>query len=110
MTLAYFELRGACFVRLEQPTLAIPALQNALEQLPPQGRRRGIVLTDLAQASLQLRKVEQACGYTLEALDLASYSSGVLQKNIQEIRSNLFPFSNTSSVKKLEKRLMQVAN
>lgn len=105
------ELRGSCYVHLEQPTLAIPALQRALEQLPTQGRRRGIVLTDLAQASLQLKKVEQACAYTLEALDLPSHaSSGVLQKNIQSVRYNLTPFSNTSSVRQVEKRLQQIAN
>src|SRR5215469_3577292 len=46
------EQRGACFVKLERPELAEPALQEAL-RYDLSTRRRGLVLADLALVALQ---------------------------------------------------------
>src|SRR5260370_16625058 len=68
-------LRGACFVRLQQPDLAMPALKEALPQFSEPSRRRGLVLADSAAASVQLEEIEQACRYPTELVDLVALGS-----------------------------------
>ncbi len=59
-------LRGTCYVRLCQPELAEPALQEALQYFPHPGRKRGMVLTDLVATALQCGDVEHARTYVDE--------------------------------------------
>jgi transcriptional regulator with XRE-family HTH domain len=69
------EERGACYVKLKQPDLAIAALQDALKNLSGDVahlRRRTMVLTDLTTASIQSNKIDQACVYANHAIDLCS--------------------------------------
>lgn len=100
------EQRGACFVRLGQPDLAESALQEALVQLPTLTRRRGMVLTDLALASLQHREVEHACAYATEVVEIAMLgSSGVLRKGLHVLRTQLEPFERTDAVKRLDRHM-----
>jgi len=63
-------LCGTCYVRLPQLELAEPALQEALQHDIQPGRKRGMVLTDLASACIQRQEVEQACVYMNEAIDI----------------------------------------
>ncbi len=103
------EQRGACFVRLKKPKLALPALEEALRQLPTPVRRRGMVLTDLALASLQQREVEQACKYGAEAVEIAlTTASGWLRKSIYTLRTQLHPFAEVDSVKQLDRHILDL--
>jgi len=104
------EERGACYVKLKQPDLAIPALQGALRHLPSDLthlRRRSIALTNLAVASIQNRKIDQACSYANDAIDIMQQSSsGMLRKGIKVLSIQLEPFKQADSVRKLDKRML----
>lgn len=103
-------LRGACFVRLHQPDLALPILKEALMQFSGPSRRRGLVLADMASASVQCQEVEQACSYASEVVDIVALgSSGFLQKELQKLRQQLVPFAATASVKKLDQQIAALA-
>jgi tetratricopeptide (TPR) repeat protein len=103
-------LRGACFVRLEQPDLAEPALQEALGQFTKPGRKRGMVLTDLAMAALQRRNVEQACSYAEEVIEIVTLgSSSFLHDGVQKLRRQLEPYAGSSSVNGLDQRMRLLA-
>jgi tetratricopeptide (TPR) repeat protein len=103
------EERGACFVKLQEPELAFPALQKALKQYPTPTRRRGMVLTDLATASLQQGNIDQACFYANEVVDIAHQRpSGILKKGMHGLRTQLEPFSQTDTVKKLDQRITSI--
>jgi tetratricopeptide (TPR) repeat protein len=100
------EQRGTCFVRLGRPDLAEPALQKALAQHPAPTRRRGMILNDLALATLQRREVDQACAYAHEVITIATQgSSGVLKKGIHTLRTELEPFVRTDAVKRLDQHM-----
>jgi len=99
-------LRGGCFVRLEMPDTAFPALQEALQQVPSPVRRRAMILTDLALASVQQKEIEQACNYAGEAVAIASQSTSImLIEGLRKVRGQLEPFADASSVRKLDRRL-----
>lgn len=102
-------LQGACYVRLKEPKLAQAGLLEALKTLPlnaKTGRRPGMILSDLATASLQQRNVDQACSYADKVVDIVMHnSSGFLLDNLQKLRKQLTPFQHTIAVKQLEKRV-----
>jgi transcriptional regulator with XRE-family HTH domain/tetratricopeptide (TPR) repeat protein len=103
-------LQGACYVRLQQPDLAIPALQDALQQFPKPDRKRGLAVADLATALLQCHEVEQACAYIQDAIDIAAYSSSTfLRQRIQRLWIHLEPFADTISVRKLEQQIRELS-
>ena len=100
------ELQGACFVRLQQPQLAFPALKIALQQHMTPTRRRGMVLNDLAIASLQSGDAEQACVYANESVTIALQgSSGVVKNGLLSLRNQLKPFADVDAVKALNQRI-----
>jgi len=100
------ELRGACFVHLNQPDLAIPALEEALALQSILIRRRGMILNDLAHAHLLRRDIEQACTYAHEAVEIASQgSSSMLKKGLYALQMKLEPFAATDAVKQLKQHL-----
>ncbi|HEX6478476.1 MAG TPA: helix-turn-helix transcriptional regulator [Ktedonobacteraceae bacterium] len=104
------EQRGTCFVRLQEPNLAMPALDEALAQHPTPTRRRGMVLNDLAQAALQEQHVEQACTYAHEVIEIALQgSSGMLKKGLYALREQLEPFAQTGAVRQLDQHLRVLA-
>jgi hypothetical protein len=88
------------------PDTALPALQEALQQTPSPVRRRAMILTDLALASVQKKELEQACNYAGEAVAIASQSTSImLIAGLRKVRSLLEPFADASSVRKLDRRL-----
>lgn len=100
-------LRGSCFVRLQRPDLAQPALQEALERFACSNRRRGLVLLDLAAASIQQKDVEQACLYLHEVASITVRgSSCFLRARLHTVRHSLEPFSSTSAVKAVDQQLL----
>src|SRR6266568_3649484 len=75
--------QGVCFVRLQQPEMALPALQEALALLPLSAlRRQSTLLTDMAAAHLQQGAIEQACVLASQAASLTveTRSHSVLQR------------------------------
>lgn len=103
-------LQGACYVRLQQPDLAIAALQDALQQFPKPDRKRGLAAADLATALLQNCEVEQACVYIQDAIDIAARSSSTfLRQQIQKLWIHLEPFADNISVKKLEQQIRKLS-
>jgi transcriptional regulator with XRE-family HTH domain len=103
-------LRGTCYLHLEQPSLAVPALEEGLNQFKKPGRKRGMVLTDLAMAALQGREVEQACAYMDQVIDIIVLgSSGFLRGSVEKVRRQLEPIARSESVHKLDQRIRSLA-
>jgi tetratricopeptide (TPR) repeat protein/DNA-binding XRE family transcriptional regulator len=103
------EERGACFVRLRQPTLAEPALQEALKKQPASHRRRGLILTDLALVAIQRGDAEKACEYGDKVIEIARQSSpALLLKGLQPLLVHLQPVKNTPAVKSLSQQIKEL--
>jgi tetratricopeptide (TPR) repeat protein len=103
-------LQGACYVRLEQPGLALPTLQSAIGQFTKPSRRRGMVLTDLATAVQQQGEIEQACTYLQGVMDIVSLgASEFLREGVVKTRQRLEPFARSSAVMTLDKRMRSLA-
>jgi tetratricopeptide (TPR) repeat protein len=99
-------LRGACYVRLVQPDLAAASLKEALAQYTKPGRKRGMVLMDLAIAALQFKDIEQACNYMHEVVDVVTFgSSSFLKDGIFKVRQQLEPFAGSVAVNGLDQRV-----
>lgn len=100
-------LQGACYVRLKQPDLAEPILQQALQQSAKTSRRHAMILSDLAFSALQQADVEKACTYAEKVITLTTQSaSGFLRNNVIKIQQQLAPFASVAAVKKLEQRIL----
>jgi hypothetical protein len=103
-------LQGACYVRLHQPDLAMPALQEALIQFAKPNRRRAMVLTDLAAAAIQNGDAEQACTHMHEVIDITAIgSSSFLREGILRVRQELEPFTDLAAVNRVDRRLRELA-
>jgi transcriptional regulator with XRE-family HTH domain len=103
-------LRGACYVRLAQPNLAVPSLHEALKQFEKPGRKRGMVLLDLAQAAVQGQDIDQACAYLDQVVDIVELgASGFLKKGVAAVRGQLQPFASTALVRAFDQRLRALA-
>jgi DNA-binding SARP family transcriptional activator len=99
---------GACYVRLRQPELAVPALQEALRAFVKPDRKRGMVLTDLTAAAAQLGEVEQARSYVDEIMTILTFgSSGFLRKGLRTLPQRLEPIAQPTSVKALDQYIGQ---
>lgn len=103
-------LQGACYVRLEQPGLAEPTLQQALQQSVKTSRRRAMILSDLALVALQQRDVEKACTYAEEVVTLTAHSaSGFLRNSVLKLQQQLTPFADVEAVRTLEQHVASLA-
>jgi DNA-binding SARP family transcriptional activator len=99
-------LRGACYVRLRQPELALPSLQEALSTFVKPDRKRGMVLIDLAATAVQHGEVEQARLYIDEILTiLALGSSGFLREGLRTLPQRLEAIAQPTSVKAVKQYL-----
>jgi tetratricopeptide (TPR) repeat protein len=98
---------GACFLRLQQPKRALPALQEALSQLDTAAiRRRSTLLTDIGAAYAHLGDVQSACTSLGQALAITAQltrSLSTLQR-IAGVRDSLTPWQESSSVKEIDER------
>jgi hypothetical protein len=98
---------GSCYLRLEQPVKALPALQRSLDLLEPGSfRRRSRLFTYISEAYAQLGDIQSVEQYASEALALTAQtgSLSVLQR-IQELHDRLERWKENSSVKLLEEQL-----
>jgi tetratricopeptide (TPR) repeat protein len=99
---------GSCYLRLRQPDNALSALQRALNLLDSSAiRRRSRLLTYMSEAYAQLGDIQSVERYASQALTLTvqTRSLSVLQR-VQSLRERLEPWEGTSSVKALEKQLV----
>jgi tetratricopeptide (TPR) repeat protein/transcriptional regulator with XRE-family HTH domain len=101
---------GACFMRLQQPQRALPALQDALNQLEPSAiRRRSTLLTDIGAAYAQLGDVQSACTSLGQALAITAQltrSLSTLQR-IASVRDRLMPWKESPYVKEIDEQFAQ---
>lgn len=103
-------LQGACYVRLKQPSLAEPALKQALQQSAKTSRRHAMILSDLALSALQQADIEKACTYAAEMITLTTNTaSGFLRNSVLKIQQQLTPFASIEAVKRLEQRIALLA-
>jgi len=101
-------LRGACYVRLGQPDLAMPALQEALQHFVKPDRKRGMALTDLAAAAIQSGNVEQARAYVDEVITiLAQSSSDFLREELRALPRRVEPMAQTRAVQSIDAYIHQ---
>jgi len=98
--------KGVCFVRLQQPERARPALQQALDLLPPHAiRRQSTLLTDMATAYVQQGAIEQACQLAGQAatLTVETRSRSVLQR-LRHLRQKMEPWNTMSTVRDFDEQ------
>lgn len=98
--------KGVCFVRLQQPEKALPALQKALALLPPSAiRRQSTLLTDMATAYVQQGAIEQACQLAGQAatLTVETRSRSVLQR-LRQLRQKMEPWNTMSTVRDFDEQ------
>jgi len=77
---------GTCYVRLSQPGLAEPALQEALQQFPHPDRKRGMILADLAAVAIQCGNVEQARNCVDEVVSIVAHgASSFLREELRGV-------------------------
>ena len=103
------EQAGSCYVQLQQPDLAESALLQALQQLSASSRRRGMVLSNLAIASLQRQEIEQASFYVEQVIEVArTVPSGWLKKGVALLYSHLDTFKTVSEFRSLKQQLLDI--
>ena len=80
------------------------ALQDALDLLDPaMKRRQPTLLVDLAGAYVHQRNIEQACGYALQAMNIATeIKSQVSLQRLLSLRGDLEPWKETQYVRELD--------
>lgn len=98
---------GACFVRLRQPDRALPALQQALALLDPQGiRRQSTLFTDIGIAYAQQGNVQVACEFAIQALTITTQTKSLsVLERVRQVRKELEAWKDAEEVKDLERQL-----
>ncbi len=100
--------QGACAARLNLPNIALPKLQEGLEELGPQAtKRRARTLSDLAEAHVLSGEIEEACRLAGEAFTIGIQrgSRSVLGR-VEEVRARLDPWKDAPAVKELDEFLL----
>jgi len=101
-------LRGACYVRLGQPELAVPTLQEALRHFVKPDRKRGMALTDLAAAAIQRGNVEQARDCVDKVVSILTQGpSGFLQEELRALPRRVEPMAQTRAVQAVDQYIRQ---
>ncbi len=101
---------GACYMRLRQPENALQTLLYGLNSPESPEVFKRLILTDIAEASIQAGEIEQACSYLCQSLELIEQlASKRSLKDILRLRQDLQPWSNTQVVKDLDNRLKNAA-
>ena len=104
--------RGACFMRLGRPEVAMPALLAGLKTQPePAGAFSRAILLDLANTSRQAGEIEQACSYIHQSLDIITQTNAAryLQR-VYKLRQQLEPWAMVQDVKNLDRRLKRLSS
>jgi transcriptional regulator with XRE-family HTH domain len=103
------EDRASCYVRQRRPDLAEPILLDLLKT-HHSGRRRGIVLVDLATISAQRPDVLRLVTYGAAAIDhTRQNASGVVLRRLQSLRPELARFEKDPHVRNLDHEIAHLA-
>ena len=103
------EERGTCYIQLQRPDLAEPALADAVGQ-NLSVRRRGSVLTDLAVLGAQRRDLDQMITYANAAVEMVLQTgSGVIVCKLKGLQLHLPPFLKDVRVRDLNRRIATMA-
>ncbi|GHO43884.1 hypothetical protein [Ktedonospora formicarum] len=100
--------QGVCNLKLQRPKVALEALERAFKQMEgTRTRHRTIVLTDIAEAYLQMGEVEAALSHIEQAINMLKQvkSARVLQRLI-DLNKKLEPWRSMPVVKKLDEQLI----
>jgi tetratricopeptide (TPR) repeat protein len=99
------EERGACLLRLGRTDVAETVLTDALTG-DLSARRRGTVLTDLAEIGARRRDPDQLVHYGLQAVALADRtSSSIVRRRLEHLRPHLAPMRATAAVRDLDEQI-----
>jgi tetratricopeptide (TPR) repeat protein len=99
------EERGACYVELERPDLAEPALMQSLTG-DISHRRRGTILADLAIVAAQRGDVARSLDYATDALDIAVHTnSGVVRRRLARLQLSWGRLPSTSRADGLNQQI-----
>jgi tetratricopeptide (TPR) repeat protein len=98
---------GVCYLQLDRPGDALPALMQALDGLDPALRKhRCTALADLATALIQLREIEEGCERACQSLALATeLRHAVSVDRIRQLRHRLRPRHRNPAVRRLTEQL-----
>jgi DNA-binding SARP family transcriptional activator len=99
--------QGVCYLKLEDPTKALAALQKASSIVPPYSMlHQSIITTDLAAALCQSGEIEEACTTLSQSLLLSSQISSLnVQRRIGRVRKSLNAWQDTPYVKQLDEQI-----
>jgi tetratricopeptide (TPR) repeat protein len=104
------EERGACLLRLGRADVAETILTDALTG-DLSMRRRGTVLTDLAEIGARHRDPDQLVHYGLQAVALAHRtSSSIVRRRLEHLRPHLAPMRATPAVRDLDDQIARLAS
>jgi tetratricopeptide (TPR) repeat protein len=99
------EERGACLLQLGRTDLAETMLVEALTT-NLSVRRRGSVLSDLAEIGARRGHADQLIHYGLQAVALARQtSSSILRRRLDNLRPHLAPMRTTPAVRELDEQI-----
>jgi DNA-binding transcriptional regulator YiaG len=103
--------RGVCYIQLDRPGEALPALTQALDALDPALRKhRCTALADLATALIQLREIEEGCERAGQSLTIAAeLRHAVSVDRIRQLRRRLQPWHRNPAVRRLAEQLAAAA-
>jgi tetratricopeptide (TPR) repeat protein len=97
--------QGSCYMRLQRPHLARPALLSAL-RMPKPAQYTQAILLDLATTSMQEQEIERTCSYIQQSLDLILPAHAMRQLHrIRTLREQLEPWAAVEAVKNMDERL-----
>jgi len=98
--------QGSCNMRLHRPEEALTALGEALAPLEPFGALRRAVLLDLAEVSIHVASIEQACHYLNQSLEIIiQMQSESSFQRLLKLRQQLEPWSTIQAVKEVDEQL-----
>lgn len=100
-------LAGSCWLRLNEPTKAEQALEEARRRLAPRRKSTAIVLGNLARVHIRQRRIDAAASYLNEAIDAVEQtrSAGGLNVVFTTARE-LRPWRNERVVQEADDRLL----
>ncbi|HLW03099.1 MAG TPA: helix-turn-helix transcriptional regulator [Ktedonobacterales bacterium] len=98
---------GASFVRLQQPSRALPALQHALDLLDADALRpRSSILTDMGLAYAEQGEVGEACRVAGEALVITTHTRSLrVFSQVRALHSTLESWKASAPVQALEQQM-----
>jgi tetratricopeptide (TPR) repeat protein len=97
--------QGSCYMRLQRPHLARPALLSAL-RMPEPAQYTQAILLDLATTSMQEQEIERTCSYIQQSLDLILPTHTMRQLHrVRTLRQQLEPWAAVEAVRNLDERL-----